>query len=427
MAATLALAASVLAPAHARAAWSAPIDLVAPGSRDYLPAQLTWSPTGRLAAALTIEDVDAPGSAQAYLATLAPGGNVAAPQQITGAQQTLALAEDGQALELLTGTSRPGLDCCSSVQAGTISAAGVQGSGQTLLGGLTGATLARLVPLAGGGLVAAVAGEGGVWVSQTGAGGRFRGTRRLTGNGQAPVALATAALGGRNSLVAWSAATGPAGYADPRSIFYALGTRRSPPRRVHTLLRVPAGNRVDELSVARRGTAATAAWVAADYDARGNYHSELKAADFGRRRARVVRISSPRTTASGLAFAADSAGDQAIAFKTCTVGGGCTVHMATRARRRDFVPQQSLGAIDASQTPAVAVGSRGQTFVTWTRGGRPMVAQGAAGQRRFGAARPLSSTVYAFDATVAAGPRGQAAVAWTQGTLNPSLVVSLSR
>jgi hypothetical protein len=56
-----------------------------------------------------------------------------------------------------------------------------------------------------------------------------------------------------------------------------------------------------------------------------------------------------------------------------------------------------------------------------------MVAQGAAGQRRFGAGRPLSSTVYAFDATVAAGPRGQAAVAWTQGTLNPSLVVSLSR
>ena len=93
----------------------------------------------------------------------------------------------------------------------------------------------------------------------SGSGGRFAATRRLTGSGQAPQAMSAAPLDGQNAIVAWTAATGPAGYADPRAIFYALGSKHGAPRHASTLLRTPAGHRIEELSVAGRAARATVA------------------------------------------------------------------------------------------------------------------------------------------------------------------------
>lgn len=351
------------------------------------------------------------------------GGAVGQPRAIAGAREVLALGFDRSALVLLTGMSPSGLDCCSSAQAIRITGSGASKPPQTVVGGLAGGTLGQLVTLAGGRMLAAVATERGVWTLESGRDNRFTGKRRLTAAGQAPESLTASWLGAENSIVAWTAATGPAGFADPRSIFFSLGSKRSPPRRTHTLLRAGIGHRIDELAVARRRSGATAAWVESWYDARGNYHSQVRAADF-RSRPQIRSLSRVDGLAAGITFAADAAGAQAVAWKTCDAGGSCTVHAATRGPSASFGTTVSLGSIDASQTPAVTVGPRGQVLVGWVRAGHPVAAAGTAAAGRFGAPRVLSASVYALDMTVAFGPRRNALAAWTQGTLNPSVVAA---
>jgi hypothetical protein len=176
------------------------------------------------------------------------------------------------------------------------------------------------------------------------------------------------------------------------------------------------------LAVARRGTGATAAWVDSWYDRHGAYHSQVKAADFGKRPA--TRTLSADGLAAGLSFAADAAGAQGVAWKSCTSGGTCTVRAATRGPQGAFGHGASLGAIDASQTPALAVGPKGQVVVGWVRSGHPVAAVGSAASGHFGPVHVLSDTAFALDLTVAFGPRRDALAAWTQGTLNPSVVAA---
>jgi hypothetical protein len=424
-----------IAPAAASAGWSRPFDLVAPGTLDYLPTQLAIGGSGS-AAGYTVEDVDTPGSGQAYFVLRSATGTVGPPHAIAGARALLALAYSARGLEVLTGSSPSTADCCSSVQAMAVGGGGQVRNTQTLVSGLAGATLGSLVPLAHGGTLAAVATERGLWTQQSGANGRFSGRRRLTASGLAPSSLATASLGGDSSLVAWSAASGPAGFADPRTIFYAEGSRRSSPRQSHTLLRIPAGHRIDELGVAPRagaaggsagtggGTGATAAWIESYYDKQADYHVVVRATDFAPHPA--VRDFAPAGGfPAGLSFAADAAGAQGLAWKACDAGGTCTVRVTTRGPTSSFGTPISLGAIDASQTPALTVGSRGQVLVGWVRGGQPVAAVGLAGGR-FGAVRVLSPSAFALDETVAYGPHG-ALAAWTQGTLNPSVVAAAYR
>ena len=66
-----------------------------------------------------------------------------------------------------------------------------------------------------------------------------------------PETLAAAWLGGESTVVAWTAATGVAGQAYPRTISYAQGARTHAPRTVQTAVTVAAGHRIDELGVAR--------------------------------------------------------------------------------------------------------------------------------------------------------------------------------
>jgi hypothetical protein len=417
---TAAIAAVVVAaPSASAAGWGKAFEFTKPGTLDLSPTRLALSSGGAAAAGFTVQAVDTPGQSQAYVGVRTAGGRLSAPRQIGSAQQTLALAYDGSALELVIGTGRAGGTCCTSAQAVQMTAGGAVQRARTLVGGLAGSTEARLLTLGNGAMLAAVATERGVWVAQSSHSNRFGAQQRLTARRQMPQAMSAAWLGGQSTVVVWTAALGPTTPA--RSIYYALGTKSGAPRRVRTLLAVPAGHRIDELAVARRGSGATAAWVESWHDRRGAFHSLVRAADMAAKPG-IRTLSAADVPASGVDLASDAAGDQAITFKTCRQNGSCTTHAAVRGASKSFGRTTSFGALDPSETPATAVGPRGQVLVGWVRGGQPMAAAGAAGSGRFGTARPLSSTLFAYDLTVAFGPGRDALAAWSQGTLNPSVV-----
>jgi hypothetical protein len=87
-----------------------------------------------------------------------------------------------------------------------------------------------------------------------------------------------------------------------------------------------------------------------------------------------------------------------------------------------FGAVHTLGAVEADEPPALAIGPRGQILTGWIRGGQPFAAAQATPRRGLGPVAKLSSTLFASDMTVAVGPHGQSLAAWSQGTLNPSVV-----
>jgi hypothetical protein len=302
-----------------------------------------------------------------------------------------------------------------------VSAGGAIGRARTLIGGLGGPTQGRLLTLKNGAMLAAVATERGVWVMQSAKSNRFGAQHLLTHGGQMPETLDAAWLGGESSIVAWTAAKGIAGQAAPRSISYALGARTHAPRGVKTAVTVPAGHRIDELAVAARHGGATAAWVESWSDKNNAYHSVVRAMDIAPH-ATVRNLSPANRLASGLSFAGDVAGEQEIAWASCTFQAACQTQADGRGAKGAFGALRTLGSIDASEEPAAAVGPRGHALVGWVRGGRPVAASTASAGGRFGGTSNLSSTTFALDLTVAFGSGGAGLAAWTQGTLNPSVV-----
>ncbi len=408
------------APA-AHAAWSRPFAFAKPGTLDYLPPQLAFSANGGSAAGFGIEDVDTPGSSQALETSRTPGGAVGAPRQIGGARQILALAFDGPGLELLTGASPAGQTCCSSAQALTVGGRGRLGRARTVVSGLTGDTLGQLLRLADGRLLATVATERGVWVAQSSRAGAFAAPHRLSAAGQEPESMTSAWLGGERTIVAWTAGTSVAGASGARTIDIATGSRAGAPGHARAALTIAAGHEIDELGVARHGATETLAWIESWFDRQGVYHSEVRAVDLARR-PRIRTLSAADRLASGLGFAADGAGDQGVAWESCTMNASCAVQSAVRSANGSFGGASDLGAGDAMASPAISVGPRGQVLVGWIRGGRPTASVGSARRGRFGAPAALSSSPSAADLTVAYGPAGQALAAWIQGTPNPSVV-----
>ncbi len=403
-------------PAAAQAKWGRPFQFAPPGSLDVLAPQVAFSPSGAAAAAFGEQDVDVPGSSQAYLTVRTARGGVGRPRSIAGARQILALAYDGGTLSLLTGSSPSDQVCCSSAQALVIGR-----RPRTLVAGLAGATQGQLLTLGGGRMLATIATGRGVWAAQSGRGDGFARPRRLTGAAQMPQSLATAGLAGGHSIVAWTAATGVAGANDPRRIYVSGGSRTAAPRRARTAVTVPAGHRIDELGAAPSAAGATLAWIESWYDRKGNYHSQVKATDVSAHAA--VRTLSPgNRLASGLAFAGAPAQGQGLAWQSCRGDTSCTTQVATRAASGRFGAARTLGGSDPAQAPAVAVGPRGQVLVGWVLGGRPLAAVAPSPGGGFGAPTTLSTTTYALDLTVAFGPRRTALAAWSQGTLNPSVV-----
>ncbi len=418
--ALLATALLFVGTASARPAWGEPFELSKPGALDYLDPQLAFSPQGAAAATFQVGDVDQPGSFQAYLVGRSAQGQVGQPRPLAGVKQVLSLAYDGRPLELLVGSSPSNQDCCSAAEAIQVSPSGTAGRARKLVGGLAGAIQGRLVTLADGQLMAAVATERGVWVVQSTRADQFGGQHIVSDKGQEPVSMSAAWLGGQTSIVAWTAGTGVIGATMPRSIYYATGSRNQAPHHARVALSVPAGHRIDELAVVRRGNGATLAWIESWYDAKGAYHSRVEAADLVKQ-PRPHALSPDNRLASGLTVDDDAAGDQGAAWESCTSSDACTVQAAGRPARGTFGSARTLGAIDSYQSPSLTLSPKGQVVVGWVRGGHPLASVG------FGTPSVLSSTAFATDETVAYGPNNEALAAWTQGTLNPSVVAAAFR
>lgn len=416
----------LLAP-PALAGWGRPFQLAGPGSLDELPATLAFSAGGNAAVVFGIADVDTPGVSQGYLAIRTVRGEIAGPRSIPGAARILAVTYDRSFLELLIGVAPPGLTCCSSVEAVQLTSEGGLTRPRTVVAGLSGDTVAQLLALADGRMLAAVATERGVWEAQATPAGRFSPARLLTSASQSPEAMSAAWLGAESTAIAWTAGAGTAGATDPRTVSLAGPTAAGLPRAVRTAVTLPPGYRIDELAIARHGTGVTAAWIASWFDSMGAYHSQVQAADLTRH-PRVRTLSSPALLASGLGFAADTTGDQGLSWQSCAPAPAsapvptCAVEVALRGAGQSFGTPSSLGAVDPGQEPAIAIGSLGEAIVGWIQGGRPVAASTNGPGAVFGAPVVLSPTTYALDLTVAAGPGRRALAVWTQGTLNPSVV-----
>ena len=365
--------------------------------------------------------MDTPGSGQAQYAQRTAGGRVGGVRTVPGARRILAITYDGPRPELLAGTSGRGQDCCSAVQAIAVGAGGAPQRPRQLVANLTGFTQGDLLTLAGGRMVAAVATERGVWVSQSVSADRFARSHEISANGQVPTSMDAAWLGGASSVVAWTAGAGNVtGATVPGRIWVADGSTTSAPRNAKVAVTVPSGHRIDQVAVMRRGSGATLAWIESWYDGRGAYHSRVEVADVGPHRT-ARPLSSDGRIASGLSVAADAAGDQGVVWESCTTAGSCTVQGAARPARGRFSGVRTLGAIDPTQQPSLAISPSGQLVAGWARRGNPVASVG------FGPPTVLSRTAYAYAVTVAYGPKRVALASWDQGTLNPSVVASAYR
>jgi hypothetical protein len=416
-----ALAAGVLA-GPARAGWSRPAWFASPVALDIIGPEAAVSPSKASAVAFSVQDEDDPANSSAFATWRSAGGRLSQSRQVPNAQVVLALAFRAGTLELLTGNSPAGQACCSEGDVTALSAGGRFDGGRRLVGQLAGATAGQLVPL-GGGMLAAIATERGVWVSQAGRSGHFGNTRRLAGAGSSPQALqATSVANG--GVVAWTSGSGGSGGGAAR-ISVAIGSSRGVPRRARTAVRVPRRDGIDELGLAPAPNGATLAWVESWYDPRGNYHSELAAADLSSPR-RTTTFAISGTIASGLTFAADARGDQVLAWKACTWMATCSVRAVLRPAGGRFAAPVRLGSIDASDGPAAAVAPSGEALIGWIDRGHVLASHLSARATRFSAVHTVSSTDYAANLTLAfAG--GEALAAWSQGTFAPTVVGAVYR
>ena len=400
----------------AQAAWSRPFSFAKATRADAAPPQLAFSPSGASAAAFGFSNADSPGSEQAWLAPRSAGGRLASARRVPGAAQVLSMAFRGSTLQLLVGSDPPTLACCSAAETIAVGADGRPGRANPLVPGLAGAATGRLLTLGGGRMLAAVATERGVWAAQSSSAGRFGSARLISLSAQEPTAMDAAWLGGESSTVVWTAGTGVAGSVAPRTIDASSGSRSGGPRRARAAFTVPAGHRIDELAVARRrGGERTLAWVESWYDGHGGHHSRVETADLTAH-PRARPLSPADRLASGLSLAADGAGDQAVAWTSCSTTPSCSVQAAGRPAKGRFGSARTLGAADATASPSLAIAPAGQVVVGWVRGGRPVASAG------FGAPVALSAATDATSIDVAYGPRHAALAAWSQGTLAPSIM-----
>lgn len=350
-------------PGTANAAWSQPFSFSSSVAGDVGPPTAAVSASGAVATAYTVAGV---GAFEVRRGT--------APQQIAGAASVLDVAFAGSSLVALVRDSAGNVSVVSS------------GARRTLVRGVSATAAGRLVALRGG-LLAAVASEEGVWVSQS-HGARFGRVRRLAGAGAAPQALA-AGVGLRGgAIVAWAAPKGGAGGGAGR-VVVASGSGLRP----HTVYSAAGQHAIDQVAVA----GATVAWSESWFDPGGAYRSVLRVRDLSARR--VGTLAAAGTLASDPTLA----GDQLVAWKACTRGGGCSVFAG-----KPFGHSARLGSIDVSEDPAGAAGSKGSRLLGWISGGRVM----AASSGRTAVVSPPSA---ASDLALAFGPGKTAVAAWVAG------------
>jgi hypothetical protein len=293
---------------------------------------------------------------------------------------------------------------------------------QTLLSGLTGAAIGRLLALPGPGLLAALATDRAVWAGQWQSGRRARPMRRLSGRSSWPQALAVAGLRGGRYTVTWSAA--PAIAESASIVEVATGTARHSPRGARPAVTVPPAYAIDGVAAAPHRAGATLAWTESWFDSAGAYHSGVAVADLTRT-LRPVTFEFPGQVAGGLALSAGPGGDQVLAVRACDPLGSCSVFVSTRRARGAFGQPQPLGAADASQEPVAAVGAGGAAVVGWVAQGQIFASGRRSASAPFSAPRVLSGVSDAADLTLALESGGQALAAWDQGAPSPSVMGAL--
>ena len=416
---------ALAAPARAGAArWGAPFRLAGPYDADLAPAQLAVSSSGALAAGFSVFDEDSPQVSQAMIAVRGERGATRV-RRVSGTQEILGLAYDGARPALLGGVSAPGQACCARAQVTELAGAGFT-PGHLVGDGLTGATTGTLQPLPGGGLLAALATDRGVWAAQSSSGTRFGSTRRLSSGSAVPWVLAAAQGTGGQTSVAWLAAPDGSGQSGPGQILVAGGSPPAAPGRAQAVLTVRPGRELDELALAPLGTGTTAAWIESWFDAHGAYRSQAVVADLRQPlRARALPVAGQ--VASGLTLAGGAGGEQLLAFRACDSRGACSARAALRPRGQHFGAPVRLGPIDPGQAPAAAITPGGAVVVAWVAGGQVFAEWRAPGAPGFTAPHRLSPTLYAADLVLAAGPGSEAVAAWTQGTVAPSVVAAVLR
>jgi hypothetical protein len=410
------IAASGALAAAALSDWSRPFRVSSPRTLDILPTKLSISAADQAAIAYAVQDEDNAARSSAFAVMRLANGRLLRTWRVPDSQEVLDLAFVGDSLELLTGTSqaRP---CCTTVGVATIAHSSIRRP-QTIVRGLTGATLGRLVALPRGGLLAAVATGRGIWVTQANRGHRFGAARQLAAAGSQPRALVATNLPDGGGIVAWAA---DERQAPARTIWVAYGSPRNAPAHRRVALRVAPGHEIDELAIAAGKRAPVLAWIESWFDSRGRYHSQPAVAALSAApRPRYLAVAGQ--LASDLAVAGNQAGDQVVAWNSCTADGACTLRSSQRRARGGFGAPQRVAAVDPSQTPAVAVGSGGQALVGWIAHGHVFAATRVRRSGAFGRIREVSATSFASDLALAFGPAGRALAAWTQGTFEPSVV-----
>jgi hypothetical protein len=401
-----------VAPARAAPGWQRPIRLAPSVELDVFGTQLAFAPDGSAAIGYGVQDVDNASASTAFALQRAPNGKLGRVHRYTGAQQVLAAAYNGTSGELLAGTSHRSEACCGSVEA--IPLAG--GRAQTLVRNLAGVTEGRLVAF-GGQLLAAIATERGVWVAQSG-GGRFGATRRLGSSALVPAALDATANAAGQSVVAWAAGSASAQIG---SVYAARGSTKSAPAQARRELTAAPQHSIDELALASGARAPTLGWIESWTDSSGRFRSQVMVADLTRAIQRRA-LSPSGELASGITAASDARGDEALTWKACDSTGACIVRAALRAGNGRFGDSQRLGAIDASETPALALSPDGIALLAWVQSGHVVASGARLRAHGFGRPQPVSSTNFATDLTLAFGPAGQALAIWTQGTLQQTLM-----
>ncbi len=387
---------------------------------DLLPSQIGFLPDGSAAVGFGVQNEDNPSVSSAFVTRRVAGHNWR-PRRVPRSQQLLDLAYNGSGLTILDANSERGQPCCSVAQAVSMNAHGGFGGTRTLISGLAGTTIGRLVPLPGNSTLAAIATAAGVWVTQASTADRFGPVRQLDGSPNRPESLATALLPSGDTVVAWTASPGNDAQFGPRSIYMAEGSASTPPATRQVAFTAPSGHTIDELALAPGPKSATFAWVEQWFDARGNYRSQVVVADrSGRSEPRT--LSSQAEPVSGLSFAADPAGDQVLAWKVCGSSGSCTVRVSIRRAGKRFAAPQRRGSIDPSQEPVVAIGPNGQALLGWIGFGHVYAVAAGPRSSSFGALHEVSGANYAADLAIEFGPKRQAIATWTQGTFTPSLL-----
>ena len=405
--------------AQAATGWQRPIQLATPVSLDVFGVQAAFSEQGAAAVGYGVMNVDSPASSDAFLVARSATGKRSGPKRISEAKEILALGWRGSHETLLTGTSESSQTCCSSAQTRL-----ANGSGKhTIVSELAGATQGRLVSFAGR-LLAVVGTERGVWVAQSDGKGHFGGTRKLSGSAVTVDAVDAVAAPHNDTVTAWAGTGTGATPTTTNAIVVGRGSAKAAPRSGRRLISLRSGHSIDELALApapARSGGATAVWVESWSDAAGNFHSVVMAADLTRS-PRRHQLSSSSELAAGLNLAGDANGDQAAAWKSCDTNDACAVRATLRAARGRFSSVQRGSAIDASESPTVAVSPTGESLLGWVQNGHVRAAAASPRAARFGAPHTVSATNYATELQIAFGPARTALATWTQGTLGQSVM-----